>query len=388
MAKKKLSPTAGQDMAAYIRAHLGEVMSYITIDEICGTTSSNQQFLIVGSLVKDGVLRVSQRKLIRGNDDAPIYRSYHICKKLPQTLKHSAAFMEGNANMGVLDEAVADLNPVLTENGFLSKHLDAAKGWHEELLLLGAWLSKNEGPLAPAILEERSFEVFHNEKILGNKDDRRGGKTLMELVNNTGVAERLYLDNDVQQELVYYVPRTMRRVISILVVENHAPFVRVKTALKRGVRSFFGRHIDGVIYGRGFAILSGDALRTTEDLFANGCAVRYWYWGDIDRPGIEVYERLAEEHDIRPLVEAYQAMIRHAGSTLPASTGERLPTHMGVDIASELEPSELEMFMRVVAGCLRIPQEAVPASTYDGSGGTRRLAMTLRPRRSSPRRGK
>ena len=101
-----------------------------------------------------------------------------------------------------------------------------------------------------------------------------------------------------------------------------------------------------------------------------------------------MYERLAEEHDIRPLVEAYQAMIRHAGSTLPASTGERLPTHMGVDIASELEPSELEMFMRVVAGCLRIPQEAVPASTYDGSGGTRRLAMTLRPRRSSPRRGK
>ena len=380
MAKKKLSPTAGKDMAAYIRAHLGEVMSYVTIDELCGTTSSNQQYLIVGPLVKDGVLRVSQRKLIRGNDDAPIYRSYHIRKTLPQTLKHSAAFMEGNANMGVLDEAVADLNPVLTENGFLSKHLEAAKAWHEELLLLGTWLDEHEGPLAPAILEERSFEVFRNEKILGNKDDRRGGKTLMELVNNTGIAERLDLDNDVNQELVYYVPRTRRRVRSILVVENHAPFVRVKTALKRGVRSFFGCHVDGVVYGRGFGILSGDALHTTEELFANGCSVRYWYWGDIDRPGIEVYERLAEDHDIRPLVPAYQAMIEHAGNVLPSSTDERLPPHMGVDIASELRPSELETFMRVMAGCLRIPQEAVPASVYDGTGGTRRLAMTLRTR--------
>ena len=378
MAKKPLSPTAGRDVARYIREHLGETMRYTTLDELCGTTSSNQQYLIVGPLVKDGILHVSQRKLIRGNDEAPIYRSYHICKQLPKSLTHSAAFMEGNANMGVLDPEVADLNPLLTENGFLYKNLDAAKAWHNELLLFGNWLNAIGDDLAPAIMEERSFEVFHNEKLLGNKDDRRGGRTLMELINNLGLAPRLRLQEDVQQELVYYVPRTLRRVLSILVVENHAPFVRVQEALKRGVRSIFGRHVDGVVYGRGFGILSGNALRATEELFANGCPVRYWYWGDIDRPGIEVYERLAEEHDIRPLVPAYQAMIAHAGEDLPTSTDERLPPHMGVDIAAELEKEQLEVFTRVVAGCLRIPQEAVPPSLYDGSGGTKRLALALR----------
>lgn len=378
MAKKQLSATAGQDVARYIREHLGEVMRYTTLDELCGTTSSNQQYLIVGPLVKDGVLRVSQRKLMRGNEEAPIYRSYHICKRLPNSLSHSAAFMEGNANIGVLDPEVVDLNPLLTQNGFLSKNLEAAKGWHDELILFGVWLDANEGPLEPAILEERSFEVFHNEKLLGNKDDRRGGRTLMELINNIGLAPRLYLQEDMHQELVYYVPRTLRRVLSVLVVENHAPFVRVQAALQRGVRTFFGRHVDGVVYGRGFGILAGDALRTTEGLFTSGCHVRYWYWGDIDRPGVEVYERLAEGHDIRPLVGAYQAMIAHAGEDLPVSTDDRLPPRMGVDIASELKPAELEVFMRVIAGNLRIPQEAVPPSCYDGSGGTKRLALTLR----------
>ncbi len=381
MAKKQLSATAGQDVARYIREHLGETLAYTTIDELCGTNSSNQQYLIVGPLIKDGVLKVSQRKVMRGNDEAPIYRSYHICKQLPKTLSHSAAFMEGGANMGVLEEAVVCFNPLLTENGFLAKNLDAAKGWHNELMMLGDWLDTHEGPLDTAILEERSFEVFHNEKLLGNKDDRRGGKTLLELINNLGVAPRLYLQNDLHQELVYYVPRTMRRVLSVLVVENHAPFVRVQAALQRGVRTFFGCHVDGVVYGRGFGILAGDALSTTESLFSEGRIVRYWYWGDIDRPGVEAYERLAEQHDVKPLVAAYQAMIAHAGSDLPVSSDERIPTHMGVDIASQLEPPELEVFMRVLASNLRIPQEAVPPTVYDGSGGTPRLAMTLRTRR-------
>lgn len=378
MAKKQLSPTAGQDVARYIREHLGEVLTYTKLDELCGTTSSNQQFLIVGPLVKDGVLTISQRKVMRGNDAAPIYRSYHICKKLPGKLAHSAAFMEGNANMGVIDEAVVDLNPLLTENGFLSKNLEAAKGWHTELLMFGTWLDEHPESPAPAIVEERSFEVFHNEKLLGNKDDRRGGRTLLELINNIGLAPRLALQADMHQELVYYVPRTLRRVLTVLVVENHAPFVHVQEALQRGVRTFFGRHVDGVVYGRGFGILAGEALGTTEALFAEGRIVRYLYWGDIDRPGIEAYERLAEDYDMRPLVDAYQSMIAHAGDDLPESTDKRLPPHMGVDIASELGAKELEVFMRVIAANLRIPQEAVPPAVYDGSGGTRRLALTLR----------
>lgn len=378
MAKKQLSPTAGQDVARYIREHLGEVMTYTKLDELCGTTSSNQQFLIVGALVKDGVLTISQRKVMRGNDAAPIYRSYHICKKLPRKLAHSAAFMEGNANMGVIDEAVVDLNPLLTENGFLSKNLEAAKAWHAELLMFGAWLDGHPESPAPAIVEERSFEVFHNEKLLGNKDDRRGGRTLLELINNVGLAPRLALQADTHQELVYYVPRTLRRVLTVLVVENHAPFVHVQEALQRGVRTFFGRHVDGVVYGRGFGILAGEALGTTETLFAEGRSVRYLYWGDIDRPGIEAYERLTEDYDIRPLVDAYRSMIAHAGDDLPESTDKRLPPHMGVDIASELGTKELEVFMRVIAANLRIPQEAVPPAVYDGSGGTKRLALTLR----------
>lgn len=382
MAKKQLSATAGQDVLRYITEHLGETIPYTTIDQLCGTTSSNQQYnLIVGPLVKDGVLVATNKKVMRGNEQAPIYKEYRICRKLPATLAHSAAFMERGANMGTLDKALVDLNPMLTENGFLGKNLKAADGWHDELVLFGEWLDKNPGPLAPAIMEERSFEVFRNEKLLGSKDDRRGGRTLLELINNLGLAPRLYVQNDPCLELVYYVPRTIRRVLSILVVENHAPFVHVQEALKRGVRSFFGCHVDGVVYGRGFGVLAGDALRTTESLFAANCMVRYWYWGDIDRPGIVVYERLAEEYDMTPMVPAYKAMLAYAKGDLPVSTDVDLPPHMGIDIATELNKEELENFMRVLASSQRVPQEAVPPATYDGTSGTQRLISTLRPRK-------
>lgn len=387
MAKKQLSETAGQDVARYIREHLGETLVYTTIDELCGTNSSNQQYsLIVGPLVKDGVLRVQRKKLIRGNEQSPIHYSYRICKELPATLTYSSAFMEGGANMGVLNAEVADLNPLLSKNGFLVKNLGAAKGWHDELQMLGLWLDEHPEIPEPAIMEERSFEVFHNEKLLGNKDDRRGGRTLLELINNLGLASRLNITTDTHLELVYYVPRSLRRVLTILVVENHAPFVHVQEALQRGVRTFFGRHVDGVVYGRGSTILAGDTLGITERLFSNGNPVRYLYWGDIDRPGIEVYERLVPDYEIEPLVAAYKAMIEHAGSDLPVSTGVDVPPHMGVDIASKLEPVELEVFMRAMVCCLRIPQEAVPPSLYDGTAGTQRLALSLRSRRQPGKR--
>lgn len=68
----------------------------------------------------------------------------------------------------------------------------------------------------------------------------------------------------------------------------------------------------------------------------------------------------------------------HAGSELPTSTDVDAPPHMGIDIASKLTVDELETFMRVLVCSLRIPQEAVPPATYDGSEGTRRLTLTLR----------
>ena len=384
MPKSALAPTAARDMASYVRANLAGRITIEQIDKICGTKSSKAQFThIIGPLVKDGVLTPdgSCTKLVRGNPQQPIYAAYNVCAKLPNTLRNSHDIMLGQQRIDDTLALVAELDEALTQNGHLARNPEATLAWQDELKAVSLWLKAHPEPVWPAVSEERSFEIFGNEKRLGARE-KRGGVTLQALLGSAGIKARLSIDDVPSNELVYYVPRTPRRTITVLVVENHAPFARVQAALAAGVRVFFGRHVDGVIYGEGFKCIFGGAIGITEGYFSEGRTVRYLYWGDIDRPGIEIMERLLETWDMEPLVGAYEAMIECAGSqTLPQAGPQRLPPHMGVSIASKLSPEALECFMRVLAEGLRIPQEAVPKARYDGSEVPKRLSVTLRSRR-------
>ena len=288
-----------------------------------------------------------------------------------------------------LPKQLSGISRELTQDGYLAGHLTAATGWKKELLQLGAWLKDNPEPPAPAILEERSFEVFGNEKVLGPKGEKRGGITLPALISALGVHKRLNIMDDPFNELIYYVPKTLRRTIWVLVVENHAPFVHIQQALAQGKRTFFGHHVDGVIYGEGYKVVFEDALGVTEGYFRQGKTVRYLYWGDIDRPGIDVMERAGEGREMEPLVEAYEAMIEAvAGRELPASGARAMPQHMGIALASQLKPESLEIYMRVLAEGLRIPQEAVAPSAIKGPEKTKKISIPrLRPLPKLPKGG-
>ena len=280
-----------------------------------------------------------------------------------------------------LPKQLSGISKELTQDGYLATHLTAATGWKRELLALGAWLKDHPEPPEPAILEERSFEVFGNEKVLAPKGEKRGGITLPSLLYAIGVHHRLNIMDDPFNELIYYVPKTLRRTIWVLVVENHAPFVHIQQALAQGKRTFFGHHVDGVIYGEGYKVVFEDALGVTESYFRQGKTVRYLYWGDIDRPGIDAMERAAEGREMEPLVEAYEAMIEAvAGRELPTSGARAMPQHMGIALASQLKPESLEIYMRVLAEGLRIPQEAVAPSLIHGPEKTKKISIPrLRP---------
>jgi len=374
MARTRLSETAGKDMRDYIEAHLGEPLRYQTIDRLCGTTSSNEVFnKIVGPLVKDGVIEPTNKKLIRGNDDCPIFQEYRICDTLPDDLTYSGGFMLGTANAGMLSDELASLSPSLTQNDYLMLNPRATIAWIEELRRLGAWLDDPKNVDAtPALPEERAFEVFRNEKLLNPRGENREGRTLLELIHGTGVFDRLRIYDLPGTELPYYRPRRGFGTINELVVENHVPFVRICDLLDEGVRKFYGVRVDAVIYGSGFAALADSALENTERLLTRKHKVRRYYWGDIDRPGIEVYERLAEKVDIQLLVPAYEAMLDAAETdALPHSGGQRLPEHMGASLAVRLNERRLETYLRVMAADLRIPQEAVSIEDHVQRGKTR-----------------
>ena len=88
-------------------------------------------------------------------------------------------------------------------------------------------------------------------------------------------------------------------------------------------------------------------------------------------------------------MEAYEAMIEAvAGRELPASGARAMPQHMGIALASQLEPESPEIYMRVLAEGLRIPQEAVAPSAIKGPEKTKKISIPrLRPLPKLPKSG-
>lgn len=428
MAQRTLSDAAYSKVAAYVRAHAGGTLTWRQLDELCGTQSSNLQHdLVVGPLVRDGVLETASEDLIKGSEKRPIYRSYHIADHIPDVLPASGAFMNPAApsDGGAVDDGANDdvasrpvthaestptvdgnrrvtrrsrtrstyraqanaqgkgqdkghtsgqdlsgylgnLSPQLTQNGYLANNLSFAKAWHKELREVGAWLDALERPAEPVLLEERSYEIFRNEKLLSPRAEAREGVRLCSLLKSAGVMDKLAI-LEIAPTLQHYLPYTLRKNLCMLIVENHVPYVRIQEELKRGRRRFFGRHVDGVIYGAGSAVSKEGVLDETERLFTRGGPVRYLYWGDIDRPGILAYEQLRETREIELLMGAYEAML-DAGvdEDLPVAGGATRLLHNGIDLADRLNRARLETYLRVIADDLRIPQEAVPSDMYCG----------------------
>ena len=423
MAQRTLTDAAYSKVAAYVRAHAGGMLTWRQLDQLCDTQSSNLQHdLVVGPLVRDGVLEVASEDLIKGSEKRPIYRSYRIAEHIPDELPASGGFMNPSAPTGdgsqtdgatsgarggtaTHDESVlgdgtrrgvrrsrtrstyraqakaqdkglavgqdltgylGNLSPQLTQNGYLANNLSFAKAWHKELREVGAWLDALEGPAEPVLLEERSYEIFRNEKILSPRAEAREGVRLNSLLKSVGVMDKLAI-LEIAPTLQHYLPYTLRKNLSMLIVENHVPYVRIQEELKRGRRRFFGRHVDGVIYGAGSAVSKEGVLDETERLFTRGGPVRYLYWGDIDRPGILAYEQLREVREIELLMGAYEAML-DAGvdEDLPVAGGATRLLHNGIDLADGLNRTRLETYLRIIADDLRIPQEAVPSDEYCG----------------------
>ncbi|MBR3158656.1 MAG: hypothetical protein IKG18_04440 [Atopobiaceae bacterium] len=429
MAQKTVSDSALNNVEAYVRSHPGGTLTWRRLDKLCGTPSSNLQYdRVIAPLVAAKAIEASTTSLAKGSEKRPIYREYRIADEPPQNLglrpqsvasasaRSSASAAEGPADRQApkpngdapakstpqkpvatvptpgtqasraasgpdLSGYLSNLSPELTANGYLASNLPFAKAWYKELRAVSAWLDCHEGDVDPVLLEERSYEVFRNEKLLSPRSEPREGVRLHSLLKSVGVLERLAII-EVAPTLQHYLPYGMRKNLSMLIVENHVPYVRLQEELKRGRHRFFGRHVDGVIYGAGSAVSREGVLDETERLFSRGGPVRYLYWGDIDRPGILAYEQLREEREIELLIGAYEAML-DAGvdEELPVAGGATRLLHNGIDLAAQLNRARLETYLRVIADDLRIPQEAVAAEQYCGATlAERRMRPTQRVR--------
>lgn len=180
---------------------------------------------------------------------------------------------------------------------------------HKEYLIkLSEYFKYNKEKLNTKIsINERSFEIFQDEKFLKNQ---------------RGLANEIFNSIEIDIEILnfYNTPEPFfnfsikSNTSNILIVENKDTFYTIRKLFMENKNTLFNISFSTVIYGEGKKIINSfdDIFENNSLRHLNNEDCKFYYWGDIDREGMWIYESLKEKYklqNIQLLVQAYRRMI-------------------------------------------------------------------------------
>jgi hypothetical protein len=221
--------------------------------------------------------------------------------------------------------------------------------------LFSSFMKKNSNLLnIPCSINERSFEVFKDEKFLKENPLSKELFKAMGLdidILNYYLAPEPFFFYKVSEE----VPQ------NIIIVENKDTFYTIRKLLMEG-RSVLGMNFSTVIYGEGKKIIS-----SMEDIYYND-NVKYldnknnvfYYWGDIDKEGLQIYQKFKTSYDglnIMLLKEAYHMMLEL--SKIYGIHKCKNPQRVKIEDLTELDSEASNAILAIALEDNYIPQEII-----------------------------
>ncbi|GAB6989884.1 Wadjet anti-phage system protein JetD domain-containing protein [Paenibacillus pini] len=202
--------------------------------------------------------------------------------------------------------------------------------------------------------EERSYELFGQEKWLDKKED--GDRFLKRI----GITLEDFRAKSYGEPFVFWQNPLSNSSKQALIVENLSAFHTIKRALIT-FNHIYNLQVDVLIYGEGYHI-----MRSFPFIDEVGAPEKIYYAGDLDPHGLSILIDLCKNYPEYPLLPAenlYRAMIRNHSQTTPAN-GEFLTTVLQ-DFLSRLKTDEeTTRAIKDLWDCKRrIPQEAVNFET-------------------------
>lgn len=219
-----------------------------------------------------------------------------------------------------------------------------------------------------ASVEERSLELFYDEKFLVKRKDRDKGRY--------GILSRLKLDYDDLKmknygEMFIYWNRGVKDPRNIIILENHSTFFSYKRFAEKNL-AIFGFRPDILIYGEGKKI--ENSFSFIQEL-ADIKNIRVLYFGDMDLEGLGIFYRLKERYggiDIGLQKQAYLQLLRlcqrdysNSLSYNPYRENFLRPLYLELflgDMARYLMEKDFTKLIDLYDRDLRIPQELI---TYE-----------------------
>lgn len=265
----------------------------------------------------------------------------------------------GGESETALREQIVQLDPRLWMNGWLLSHPGAFTLYERELRGIDAALREGELP-GDLTRRQLAYKMGGNEKFFEYGAD--GHKLLRAMGADDLIGHRLVPKAD----MLYHVPRR-RKSMKILVTENLDPWLDVRDLMYEDGRSLIlGERVHGVVLGGGNPVIENNRLSgLLETLGAE--TIEVLYWGDIDRAGLNLLQRLQAmlegRYKVTPFMPAYRLMLERAMERYPDPDQNERTTQDNVevqDFSSMLEglsDEQAAYFSSIIQKCGLIPQE-------------------------------
>lgn len=265
----------------------------------------------------------------------------------------------GGESETALREQIVQLDPRLWMNGWLLSHPGAFTLYERELRGIDAAIQEGELP-GDLTRRQLAYKMGGNEKFFEYGAD--GHKLLRAMGADDLIGHRLVPKAD----MLYHVPRR-RKSMKILVTENLDPWLDVRDLMYEDGRSLIlGERVHGVVLGGGNPVIENNRLSgLLETLGAE--TIEVLYWGDIDRAGLSLLQRLQAmlegRYKVTPFMPAYRLMLERAMERYPDPDQNERTTQENVevqDFSSMLEglsDEQAAYFSSIIQKCGLIPQE-------------------------------
>lgn len=220
---------------------------------------------------------------------------------------------EKNQLSEVYKNEILSFHPALSKEHYLNRIAEYEND-REYILSLNSYLqntgfSKING--YRCTINERSFEIFNDEKYLDKK-----GKALLKKLG-------LEIDNlncYHTYEAFFYIALKPGAEGNALIIENKDTFMSLLRVMNlEGSKKCNINNINLLIYGEGNKITK--SFEYMQELKRDNPVNKIFYYGDLDYPGIDIYQRLAREfaeYEIIPHVRLYEQLI-YSVDKLPAA---------------------------------------------------------------------
>lgn len=324
-------------------------MKKCTLDELLKQSKKNEyseQYAFVVKKINSGEIKPIKSAGTNGKKPA-LPLKYRICTKADFT--------------DLQNELVYNIAPEISIE-YYSKHLDTYQKEREAVQRLSQYLMyKSHQLLTPVSTNERSYEIWHKEKFLG----QNGGKTLL---RHCGIDEKQLNYYDTSEPFSYF---TLNRTTpqTILIIENKDTFFSMRQHLLKGFNHILDRKIDTLIYGAGKRILSSFRdFNLSSEPYLQHDSNSFIYFGDLDYEGILIYQQLARIPagvEIEPFTEAYETMLRKVSDYDELPVSKEQQNHNISDMFFGFFSDKATQQMKKILEAGRyIPQEALTINDF------------------------